>query len=849
MIQRMPDLERWSMPHRAVDMRDWEVAYNMALNPIHPDRCRLMDLVDSLLTDAHTASVMESRVLRVVRSKFKLVDAQGAARPDLLPLLETQWFEDFLRYSAEAVFRGHTLIMLDELKRPGELKSIVRIDPRNVLPHAGVVVRRQGETTGYPYREEPLAAYCIEVGRPEELGILAKVAPVVVVKKYAIGSWSDYVHKYGIPARWVKSRSTDKVRIRQLEDLMQNMVSSAYAVLGGDDELQVMQTPGVDAHKVFDELITRMNSEISKRILGQDGTSDNKDASGTYGSLKVLQGVAEDRHQADKSSVRYVINNELLPRLTNLGYPFAGITLHWDELRDLGPMELVDAAAKLGQVFELDPKHFEERTGIKVLGIKRAPGEVSDNPGAGRQAGKKKGDGGAGNELDDDDEDEDGVTASWPSDRIAFCGVCGGQRREVTAEAPIIGADVLEQLVRDLHNGAQWSQPYFEATAQPFIDGMLSSWRHDLAQLTYDLPDHVARAAMEANLFRFSAAKTLAVAVDMNTELRESKGYADFKRRVEESGKLEKYNRAYLEAEYVNAVNTGIQASRWFQLQRDSDALPNGEYWTQQDAQVRPQHQALHGKIWPLSHPVWNTIAPPNGWKCRCTILPTQDGPSEAVLQQQTSDILGGLEASGEMARMRAGGFHRNRAITGQVFDLNKSYREVLGDHAGKPFALNVADSYGANAGDFSLDAIMKRSLPAAPPGASNAEEALRLFRPDDKGLAAFTDNAGRPWTLSKGTVQEHIGGKKYQGEERWRTLHLVEDVLKSPDEIWLTTKGDATQRLAFIKYYEGKPMVVRTSIDMGGREPMRVASWYELTEQKADDVRNGLLVKKMSGR
>src|SRR5690606_19586925 len=154
----------------------------------------------------------------------------------------------------------------------------------------------------------------------------------------------------------VTTPSTDRKRLDQLQTMMQQMVSSAYAIIQGTEKIEVMQTPGVDAHKVFDELISRMNSEISKRVLGQDGTSDNKDASGTYGSLKVLQGVAEDRHQADKASVLYVINQELFPRLVKLGYPLAGIRFEWDELRDLSPMELVDAAQKLGSVFEIDPE-------------------------------------------------------------------------------------------------------------------------------------------------------------------------------------------------------------------------------------------------------------------------------------------------------------------------------------------------------------------------------------------------------------------------------------------------------------------------------------------------------------
>lgn len=832
----LPDLARVALPHKTLDIKDWERALNAARDVENPDRQLLVAVYDSLMTDSHLASVMESRVLRVVRSKFRLVDKAGKPQPELMARLETSWFEDLLQYVAEAVFFGHTVIELGELAAPGDLRQVYRIDQRNVLPYRGMAVKMPGDTTGYNIRKPPNKTYFIEVGRPDDLGLLARVAPVVIIKKYAIGSWSDYTEKYGIPPRWVTTNTTDKKRFKDIFDMLKGMMGGGIGMLQGDEKLEMAPTPGVDAHKVFDELIVRMNSEISKRVLGQDGTSDNKDASGTYGSLKVLQGVAEDRHQADKASVLYVINNELLPRLTLLGYPFANVRFQWDELRDMTPTELVSAVKDLGQVFEINPEYIEQRTGIKIDGIKRAPGEVSDsqrkggtiNPATGRQSGRRKPGQDPSARGDEDDEDDGG----WPLATIPPCPQCGG-RREPIAAAPVIGQAAIEQLLRDTFDGAQWSQPYFEEVTGAYSEGLLQTWRHELEQVNYDAPDHVARTLMEANLFRFGAAKTLAAALELNQHARESKGYSDYKKRVADSGLLENYNRRWMETEYVNAVATGQMASRWYQMQGGADALPNGEYLTAGDSQVRPAHAALDGKMWPLSDPIWNTIWPPNGWGCRCDVLPTQAGPAGEELQQQSQDVLGGLETSGELDRMRKSGFDQNRAITGQVFDLNRSYVDQLGDHAGKRITLGVDGSYGDRADRMRWDALKNTDLPAIDSHTPTVQAAQAWFErsKNDAGVIVLKDHAGRPISLTKAVLDR----KLKQQPDRAQLVDQLGSVLHEPDEVWLDDKGD----LVYLRFTDQGMVRVPVSIKRG--EPLTIRSFYFSQE---DSQRSGLLVK-----
>lgn len=837
--ERMPDVELHAMPHRAVDMKDWEVAYNMARNVLNPDRTRLMDQYDSLLVDTHLASAMESRVLRVVRSRYRLVDSKGVASPEMTRLLETSWFEDFLQYAAEADFRGHTLIELGQLVRPGQLRNVNRIDPRNVLPYQGHVIRRRGDLAGYDFRTAPLNSYLIEVGRPEDLGILSQVAPVCIVKKYAVGSWSDFVEKFGVPARWVTTTNTDKVRHRQLQDLMENMVSSAWAILQGEEKLEVMPTPSTDAHKVFDELIARMNSEISKRILGQDGTSDNKDASGTYGSLKVLQGVAEDRHQADKARVRHVVNNELLPRLVNLGYPFSGLRFEWDEFRDLSSTELVDAVAKLGAVFEIDPQHVAERTGIKILGIKRAPGEVSDNPGTGRQnGGKKKEDKDGG---DKKDEEDGGATASWPRSHTERCGVCGGHR-EVVALGDPLSNEVIDALLGAAYEGEDWCNPYFVETAMKYREGLLNTWQHGMATLDYDAKDHAAAAAMEINMFRFGSAKTAAALTALNTMVKESTTFADFKRNVDSSGVMANYNRAWLETEYQHAVNVGMQSSRYHQLMRDAEALPYWEYRTQGDGQVRPAHRDLDGKLFKANDPVWDKIYPPNGWGCRCTVLSVAWPDDRTVLSEDEGLRILRLHPE-EYKRMEEGSWLHNRAKTQVVFDLNMAYRDELKKKDPASFKFGVKQSYGRSDMDFA--SLKAAGLPTRQQTITDNKQAEQWFKDranaadkDGAPVLVMKDHAGRTIHIDEKHFVGHLSGG--HRADRHQVADLIPEVLAAPDEVWVQQGQREQKGLNYVKFYEQG--IMRVTVETDG-DVLKVVTW---TGDWNDQQRSGLLIKPM---
>ena len=79
----------------------------------------------------------------------------------------------------------------------------------------------------------------------------------------------------------------------------------------------------------------------------------------------------------------------------------------------------------------------------------------------------------------------------------------------------------------------------------------------------------------------------------------------------------------HLETVFETNANSAHQAGRAHQLlQADvRRALPFWQYRTAADDRVRPNHRALHNFIARADDAVWSRIYPPNGFRCRCSVI------------------------------------------------------------------------------------------------------------------------------------------------------------------------------------------------------------------------------------
>lgn len=155
-----------------------------------------------------------------------------------------------------------------------------------------------------------------------ELGLLHKACPMIFYKRYALSAWSEYIEKFSMPIRIGKTNREDIQAREQLFQQLEQLGRAAFGVIDTDDAIQFIETSKNDAYRTFDAIIERCNSEISKLILGQTATTDEKSF---VGSANVHERQANSITWQDKHLIQLWINQSILP-LANINAHFQWVT-------------------------------------------------------------------------------------------------------------------------------------------------------------------------------------------------------------------------------------------------------------------------------------------------------------------------------------------------------------------------------------------------------------------------------------------------------------------------------------------------------------------------------------------
>src|SRR5690606_12756300 len=185
-----------------------------------------------------------------------------------------------------------------------ELSEVDEIPSSFFNAKKGIITKTPGDAKGWPYKEGALQPYYIQVGKDKDLGMLAQLAPIVLAKKLGLGSWLDYIEKYGVAPLFITTDREDDSYFNRLFDAAKNFKGNGFMVGRGNDKFEV-GTTGNGNPDNFDNLIKRANEEMSKRILGGSGITDEK---AYVGSSEIQFRLAKDKFESDKLLLKNVIN-------------------------------------------------------------------------------------------------------------------------------------------------------------------------------------------------------------------------------------------------------------------------------------------------------------------------------------------------------------------------------------------------------------------------------------------------------------------------------------------------------------------------------------------------------------
>jgi len=375
---------------RAVSLQEWTNAVNLARNPFVQNRRDLHRIFDNVMLDLQLTTLIDKRIERVQGDKFKIVGADGKELSELVPLFQTMWFRQYIRYLIESIPYGHSLIELtDQATVPSTVKvngstkqyyplRAIKLVPRtHVRPEKGQWVKNVFDQEGPSFWDPAVRNWYLEAGDPTDLGLLYKIAPVALAKRYAMGSWGEFNDKLAIPFRWVVMQNADAKREKRLAEIMARMGSAGWGIFHKGEEIKLLESAKGDPYKCFLELMTYCDRQMSKAISGETLTTD--EGSGSKSQGVVHQQVAELKHEADRTFIEYLTNEELIPRLIWLGYPLAGCKYVRDDSMEMAPEEQIKIDGVLLEFYNLDPQYIADKYDIPLKYIKdKSPEEVSE---------------------------------------------------------------------------------------------------------------------------------------------------------------------------------------------------------------------------------------------------------------------------------------------------------------------------------------------------------------------------------------------------------------------------------------------------------------------------------------
>lgn len=356
------------------DIAVWRQAWQAAISVETPNRARLYDVYTDCTVDLHLTGCIGQRKSKTLQKEFRLVGKDGKENEAATALLKKEWFFDFMDLALDSRFWGHSLIQLGDIIRDEDgmrFDGVELVPRKHVCPEYGMITREPAADwrTGIPYREGDFALWCIEVGKPKDLGLLLKCAPSCISKKNMLAFWDMFGEIFGAPMRVARTNTTDEKERSRIERSLDSMGAAFWALFPEGTDIEIKESSRGDAYNVYDKRVDRCNSELSKGTLMQTMTIDS--GSSLSQSETHLE-IFEDVIAADARLISCIVNDRLLPIMARHGFPVKGLSFEWDNATTFSPAEQREMERVLLEYYEIDPQYFIDKYNVNITGIRQA---------------------------------------------------------------------------------------------------------------------------------------------------------------------------------------------------------------------------------------------------------------------------------------------------------------------------------------------------------------------------------------------------------------------------------------------------------------------------------------------
>lgn len=661
--------KRQAVVYREKTIDDWIMSVTSATDPDDPRRGLLYRFYQSLYNDEHLQTTIDNRVLPVQRAEFNLVDDNGNEDEEAKKLLDRPWYHQLIRICFLHQMQGVSLADISHLDDNLEISHVEEVPMSNYIPQQMIIVKEESDKTGWSYKDGALEPYYVQFGNAWALGMLNELAVIILAKKLGLGSWMNYIEKYGIPPVFVTSDRQDKKRLDELFEMMQDFRNNFFAVLSGNEKVEYGKEAGGNTTNAFLPLEERCDNQISKRLLGQTGTTENGAWEGT---AEIHERVEKSRHEYDKMVFQFYFNYIIIPKLVKISpvyKPLERLKLKWDDTESLSITEYIEAINKLAYTFEFDHEEVAKKTGLPIIGQKKNPGGEQQG---GNQPNSKN------HPNDESRQDNTQKKKSNPNKAMTSFGIAGminslycQDEETPTDNAGFSLSDKIRDQILERLRGKDFD---VEKDIDPDLfahtfDSLSQGVEKGFGKVKHNIPDAVFLNELRHNCMVFAAFKTHRQQNELHAllfdEYGKKKGFDRFRKDTEKV--LQDYNVNWLRTEYDTAVRRARFAADFRGYVANKDLYPNLEWLPSVSVNPREAHKIFYGTIRPVDDPFWNTNFPGNLWNCKCRVKST-DAPVNVKGKEEPVPPAPGLD--------------KNPGITEEVFTGSHPYIKDAGKEA-----------------------------------------------------------------------------------------------------------------------------------------------------------------------
>lgn len=794
---------------------------------------QLFDLYEDLLIDGILSDAVGKRIDAVTNSPITFLDTDGEEVQELIDLIDTPAFEDLLTEIMHARFWGRAGIEFDFTNG----LSVYEIPKKHIDLIKKQILINEFDTNGIPYEGDD---NILVIGKRRDFGLFLKTAPYAIWKRGGFGDYAQWLEIFGMPQRVGKYSSFDPESRKLLEQALSQAGSAPWCVIPKETDVETVNNTGNGSSgSSYNDFRKACNEEMLITTLGQTMTTVQGDK-GARSLGEVHKQVEEGKNRSDMRFVQRVLNYSVLPLLEKRGFKVKGGRFVFPESAE--QLSVSDIVA-LCDIIDIPSKFLHDKYSLPLpkdgeavarKGGEKTPGQEPEKaplPGDGTEPekdAKKPNDGNppvkAKTEKTEKLNNEDRNFFLRLFDFFAVAPAAMTGAKWTGAHLTLKDEYLSDRIISRIDGAKSFDTELFDFISKDLI-GSLDNKTVNLLDLDlqYGYESDAYKTAMELNLFRFSGAKTLAEITELNRLYRDSASFEDFYKKAREVS--DTFNKKWQKTEWQTANLIASSTSNYQRLIKKTNLFPYWEYKTVGDDKVRPEHAKLAGVILLAIDPRWLKIWPPNGWKCRCYVVPRMAHEVKDIDMYAMQARVDAYFETAEWKMNESQGFGVNRALTPEVFDEDQMYIKKFPSQAGK--LLKDINYQTYNLGTYQQNRA-KTDVMLTPFEGTISDFEKTLKKEGEKVF--MTDHKKRSilYDLTPDAEQQKL-------------LTSAQSCLESPDEAWIqAVKGLDT--IVYLKYYQDVTIAVTTEVAEG--IVYRIKDIFIVKENKsAMLLRAGLLI------